>query len=1426
MLSIAACGTSGDAGPSSIEPSTRSLSEPLSAIGFVQQNYVTPQGQQTTAAVTYAQAQSVGDLNVVVVGWVDGTSQVSSVSDAAGNSYALAVGPSVVTSSSPRGQSIYYAKNIAAAAAGVNRVNVVFNQAALHPDIRILEYSGIDPVNPIDTSGWATGNSAVSDSGNITTANANDLLVGANIVASSTVSAGNGYTQRVITSPNGNIVLDRVVTSAGNYNATANLSAGGVWLMQLVAFRAANSSGDTQAPSTPTNLAATVASNAQIHLSWVASSDNVGVTNYEIERCQNVSCSNFVRIATPSGTTFDDAGLSSSTSYSYRVRAKDAASNLSGYSTTASATTTSGTTTEAAPSGSDTQAPTIPAGFTAANIGSDKANLAWNPSSDNVGVTSYLIERCAGSNCGNFVQIGTAVTTNYSDSGLAGSTTYGYRVRATDAAGNKSDYSRQAAAITQPNSNPSSDTQAPTTPAGLAAASVASDKVNLSWNPSSDNVGVTAYAIERCTGSNCTAFAQIATTASTSFSDTGLSGSTTYGYRVRASDAAGNKSGYSNGAAATTSATSTADTQAPTAPSGLTATSIASDKVNVSWSASTDNVGVASYSIERCAGSNCTSFTQIATTTGTTFGDAGLSASTAYGYRIRATDAAGNQSGYSNSAATTTAATTTTSSSPDTQAPTIPAGFTAANIGSDKANLAWNPSSDNVGVTSYLIERCAGSNCGNFVQIGTAATTNYSDSGLAGSTTYGYRVRATDAAGNKSDYSRQAAAITQPNSNPSSDTQAPTTPAGLAAASVASDKVNLSWNPSSDNVGVTAYAIERCTGSNCTAFAQIATTASTSFSDTGLSGSTTYGYRVRASDAAGNKSGYSNGAAATTSATSTADTQAPTAPSGLTATSIASDKINLSWGASTDNVGVTSYRIERCTGSNCTGFAQVGTTSSTNFGDTGLSASTAYGYRVRAVDAAGNASGYSGVASATTQSGGSSTPTFGGFPLTPSANQRYLRDQAGNPFPILGRTSWGIINALTASDQQTYLNDTLAKGFNAIELGLITHNKRVAGAPGDQAGDLPFTKRLDGSAWDGSVSYGNINNESPDFTQPNESYWSFVDSLMSSLEQQGILALAFPAAVGYGGGSEGWMGEMSANGASRMYAYGAWIANRYKARKNIVWMMGGDYGTGSMQFSAPQSDIERAFLDGIASVASQGSLHYSAEWNSDSICTDQSTFGNRCTLNGVYSWVGQVPVYARNAYAHGGMPSFILEEPYDEEGPDGNNTNPNATQPVRRFIWWGVFQSIGGYMAGNGLVDHFDPGVWQNHLNSAGAQDLNRLNSFVRSIPWYDLVPSGLGGMNNLVTGGGSSPNSNDYVAAAATPSGTLLVAYIPPAHSGSITLDLSVMSASSRARWFNPTTANYTVIGNFPNAAGQAFSPPGDNGTGYSDWILVIDHP
>jgi hypothetical protein len=448
--------------------------------------------------------------------------------------------------------------------------------------------------------------------------------------------------------------------------------------------------------------------------------------------------------------------------------------------------------------------------------------------------------------------------------------------------------------------------------------------------------------------------------------------------------------------------------------------------------------------------------------------------------------------------------------------------------------------------------------------------------------------------------------------------------------------------------------------------------------------------------------------------------------------------------------------------------------------------------------------------------------TAAAFPLTAAANARYLVDRQGRPFPILGRAEW-FLPSLSPADRRVVLDDTLARGYNSIEALALTHDPR-GGRPGhDGAGNLPFLRRLDAQPWDGALTYSTPAQEAPDFATPNPAYWDFIDSMLADAQARGILVLWFPAYVGYRGGEQGWMQEIVANGPERMQRYGAWLSQRFAQRNNIVWMMGGDYG----RFSAPQADCERALLTGLQSSAAGPPRFVSAEWDSESIATDQPQFGAAMTLNGAYSSTGDVARFGRAAYEHRPPgPAYLLEEPYDEEGPDGNRVNLHARQPVRRFQWTGWLSTAGGYVSGNGYVWPFAHPDWRSHLDTPGARDMARLNAFVQSIRWWELVPSELEGMPKLVRIGGGALSSDRYVAAAADRAGTLLVAYVPPAHAGPLGVDMSALSAPARARWLNPATGSSHDLGTYVNSGVRIFIPPGDNGSGYRDWVLIIERP
>jgi chitinase len=194
----------------------------------------------------------------------------------------------------------------------------------------------------------------------------------------------------------------------------------------LVVTGGGGGGGDTQAPSAPMNLRVTGVTASSVSLAWNVSSDNVGVARYDVLR-------NGAVIGGGSATSFTATGLASNTSFTFTVRASDAAGNVSAVSNQVTVSTQPA---------ADTQSPTAPGNLRVSIVTSTSVALLWDASTDNVGVVQYDVLQ-------NGVSIGGGSATNLTITALTPATSYAFRVRAKDAAGNVSALSNQVTATTQ-----------------------------------------------------------------------------------------------------------------------------------------------------------------------------------------------------------------------------------------------------------------------------------------------------------------------------------------------------------------------------------------------------------------------------------------------------------------------------------------------------------------------------------------------------------------------------------------------------------------------------------------------------------------------------------------------------------------------------------------------------------------------------------------------------------------------------------------------------------------------------------------------------------------------------------------------------------------------------------------------------------------
>ena len=205
------------------------------AINYIQRGSTGSATPSATLSTTMPGVQTAGNLNVVIVGWSDTTSTISSVTDSEGNTYTLAL-PAV--NGTGISQSIYYAKSIVGDTGSPNQITVTFNQAAAAPDLRVLEYSGLDITSPLDTATGTFGAGTLAATGACTTTNAVELIVGAGTTDTHFTGPGTGFNLVDISQPNGDSSEHQITSAAGSCQASSPLVTGN-WVMQAAAFKAA-----------------------------------------------------------------------------------------------------------------------------------------------------------------------------------------------------------------------------------------------------------------------------------------------------------------------------------------------------------------------------------------------------------------------------------------------------------------------------------------------------------------------------------------------------------------------------------------------------------------------------------------------------------------------------------------------------------------------------------------------------------------------------------------------------------------------------------------------------------------------------------------------------------------------------------------------------------------------------------------------------------------------------------------------------------------------------------------------------------------------------------------------------------------------------------------------------------------------------------
>ncbi len=584
---------------------------------------------------------------------------------------------------------------------------------------------------------------------------------------------------------------------------------------------------DIEPPTAPAGLGATGTTPTSVTLRWEPATDNVGVTGYDVYQ-------DSVRVATVAGTEYEVTGLRSGGGYGFYVVAKDALGNASTASNVLNVSTP------------DVIPPTVPGSLAASAVRITSVTLRWEPGTDNVGVTGYDVYR-------DQVQLNAepVTTSSYLAGGLTAGTAYHFTVRARDAAGNLSPEARTTA-ITLPAEsrlyeaegarlyNASKKTSHP----GYSGAGYVNYWSNagnyVEWQveaPYADaftlefryaNGQPKAQGLSLSVNGKATA-APLAFPPTGSYADWSTVRATVPlpkgSSLVRLTTTGGNSPNldYLKLVYPTT------DRQAPTVPAALAYTAVTDSTIRLTWEAATDNDAVRGYHVYANG-------TRSALVAGTQYTITGLAASTAYALTVTAVDAAGNASAPGSPLTVTT---------PDTQAPTVPAGLKAAAVTATTVTLSWAASADNVRVTGYDVYRD-----GQKANEAPVPGNGYTMTGLGSGVKYTFTVTARDAAGNVSVPGTPLPVTTL-------DTIPPAAPGDLVLLGKSATTATLKWTAATDNVGVTGYEVYHENG-------LAGVTAATTLQLTNLKPTTPYTFTVRAKDAAGNLSAASSPVQVTT----------------------------------------------------------------------------------------------------------------------------------------------------------------------------------------------------------------------------------------------------------------------------------------------------------------------------------------------------------------------------------------------------------------------------------------------------------------------------------------------------------------------------------------------------------------------------------
>ena len=571
-----------------------------------------------------------------------------------------------------------------------------------------------------------------------------------------------------------------LLPDAFNASFAANLT--GTFTSTGVAFSKMIAGNDTTPPMTPSAPTLSSSSSTGATITWIPTTDNIGVAGYNIYRDGEV----VAQIATP---PFYDTGLTPGDTYIYGLSAFDAQGNVSPQSETLTVTLI------------DLSPPTVPAGLAVSGVTQNSVSLKWSASTGGGGVGGYRLLKGTSPSTIKVVQP-SVLGTSYVDSEVAPQTTYYYAVESYNETGVSS----------APSATISATTLALPPPTGLQATTVTISSVSLSWTASGGSDAPASYRILK--GTSPSSLTTVANSAGTTYTDSHVATSTTYYYEVEMADSSGRTSGPS-------SMLTVATPGAPSVPVNLAVTGNLPHAVSLNWTPSTGTSGVGGYYVLR--GTSPASMSVHASLTAPPYTDSAAVLSTTYYYQVESYSPLGVVSTPGNQVTVATPA-----------PPSVPANLVVTGKIPGSVSLNWTPSTGTGGVGGYYVLR--GTSPASMSVHANVPAPPYTDQSAELATTYYYQVESYSPLNLASGPGNEVTVTTSP---------LPSAPANLVVTSVtpgAPGSITLNWTPTPGLAASGGYRILRGTSpTNLSVHGQVA---AAPYTDPYAVPSTTYYYEV------------------------------------------------------------------------------------------------------------------------------------------------------------------------------------------------------------------------------------------------------------------------------------------------------------------------------------------------------------------------------------------------------------------------------------------------------------------------------------------------------------------------------------------------------------------------------------------------------